>query len=187
MCVCMHTIAQWCTIVFGTNHGQSKMTCMVFLTLDQTLQVAHLEKWVDNPANIYMRIFAHAHISAFPASAWPSLFLTLEKPRWFIWRSESIILPPLFYLLAAEKEQLRTFGRWCTAKFCWNNSVHPLVVWINIARVQNCPDITKLSFCLFVFLSFCLFVFLSFCLFAFLSFCRHHSDQMFEGSKHSLS
>ena len=46
------------------------MSCMVFfwkgalLALDLTFQVAHLEKWVDNPANIYMRIFAHAHISA---------------------------------------------------------------------------------------------------------------------------
>ena len=107
-----------------------------FLTLDLTLQVAHMEKWVDNPANIYMRnphcgysrMRIYPHHSTFQASAWPSLFLTLEKPRWFIWRSESIILPPLFYLLAAEKEQLRTFGRWCTAKFCRNNSVHPLVV-----------------------------------------------------------
>ena len=52
-----------------------------------------------------------------------------------IWRSESIILPPLFYLIAAEKEQLKTFGRWCTSKFqfCRNNSVYPLVVWIRIA------------------------------------------------------
>ena len=83
----------------------------------------------------YSRMRIYPHHSAFQASAWPSLFLTLEKPRWFIWRSESIILPPLFYLLAAEKEQLRTFGRWCTAKFCRNNSIHPLVVWINIVRV----------------------------------------------------
>ena len=44
----------------------------------------------------------------------------------------------------------------------------------NIARVQNCPDVTILNtlsglcllyFCLFFFLSFCLFVFSSFCLF----------------------
>ena len=76
----------------------------------------------------YSRMRIYPHHSTFQASAWPSLFLTLEKPRWFIWRSESIILPPLFYLLAAEKEQLRTFGRWCTAKFCRNNSIHPLVV-----------------------------------------------------------
>ena len=51
----------------------------------------------------------------------------------------------------------------------------------NIARVQNCPDVTifnslfglcHLSFCLFlfIFLSFCLFVFLSFWLFVFLYF-----------------
>ena len=56
-----------------------------------------------------------------------------------IWRSESIILPPLFYLVAAEKEQLKTFGRWCTSKFqmCRNNSVYPLVVWIRIALGQE--------------------------------------------------
>ena len=46
----------------------------------------------------------------------------------------------------------------------------------NIARVQNCPDITILNslFGILVFLScciFCLFVLLYFCLFAFLSFC----------------
>ena len=81
----------------------------------------------------------------------------------------------------------------------------------NIARVQNCPDVTILNslsvlclfvffpfclfifvvflyFCLFVFLSVCLFclfvsfVFLSFCLFVFLSFCLD-SDQMSEGSQ----
>ena len=73
----------------------------------------------------------------------------------------------------------------------------------NIARVQNCPDVTilnslfvlcffvSLSFCLFVFLSLCLFVFLSlcFCPLVFLSFCifvflcRHHADQVSEGSQ----
>ena len=51
--------------------------------------------------------------------------------RWMIWRSESIVLPPLFYLIAAEKDKLKTFGRWCCGKFrFWHtdNSVYPLVV-----------------------------------------------------------
>ena len=62
----------------------------------------------------------------------------------------------------------------------------------NIARVRNCPDVTKInslfglwvlsylfvclfilsSFGLFAFLSFCLFIFLSCCLFVMLSFCH---------------
>ena len=70
-----------------------------------------------------------------------------------------------------------------------------LFIIINIARVQNCPDVTilnslfglcLLSFCVFVFflfgfLSFCLFVSLFFCLFVFLS--GHHADQRSEGSQ----
>ena len=58
--------------------------------------------------------------------------LFLRKPlifRWMILRTESIVLPPFFYILAAEKEKLNTFWRNCTGK---NNPVHPLVVWINI-------------------------------------------------------
>ena len=37
-------------------------------------------------------------------------------------RSGSIVLPPLFYVIAAEKDRLKKF---------WgpNNSIHPLVVW----------------------------------------------------------
>ena len=64
---------------------------------------------------------------------WPML-------RWMIWRSESIVLPPLFYLLAAEKDQLKTFGSWCICKcrFWQNNSVHPLVVWITIQWISPC-------------------------------------------------
>ena len=51
--------------------------------------------------------------------------------RWLIWRSESILLPPLFYLIAAEKEKVRNFWKSCRLpkiNSCQDNTVHPLVV-----------------------------------------------------------
>ena len=52
-----------------------------------------------------------------------------------IWRSESVILPPLFYLVASEKEKLKPFSKCCCRCFGFtqktNNSVYPLLVWFD--------------------------------------------------------
>ena len=62
--------------------------------------------------------------------------------RWMIWRSESIIFPPLFYLIAAEKEQVRNFWKSCRLpkiKFRQNNTVFFsifLVVWIILVTAE---------------------------------------------------
>ena len=47
--------------------------------------------------------------------------------RIVVWKSLSTIAPPLFYIVAAEKERLK-LCRMPSVSFCTNNNVHPLVI-----------------------------------------------------------
>ena len=73
--------------------------------------------------------------------------------RWMIMRSGSIVLPPLFYVIAAEKDRLKMF---CGP----NNSIHTLVVWDTIQFSVESKAITyfhigpppnfRLNFCFYL-------------------------------------
>ena len=47
--------------------------------------------------------------------------------RIVVWKSLSTIAPPLFYIVAAEKDRLK-LCKMPSVSFCSDNNVHPLVI-----------------------------------------------------------
>ena len=105
-------IRLYITLALSTNGFQKVQPTIFFWIMNHSLPT------LTNKVEWLLVRFPRPNLKVLP---WMKHFIL----RWMIMRSGSIVLPPLFYVIAAEKDRLKKF---------WglNNSIHPLVVWYTV-------------------------------------------------------